>query len=105
MKCQNPKCKSRSRVQTMRTKDNGEQTERQKRCPKCGIRFETIELPLNAYRKTIADLKEQIEQANSNANQEQYKAQDVRNVLDQFRDLLLPRQEAARGSARTRKRR
>ena len=104
MKCQNAKCKSRARVQTMRTKDNGEQTERQKRCPKCGIRFETIELPLNVYRDTIDELKGKIAIEERAKLDEQYKAQDVRNVLDQFRDLLLPRQEAPRGSARTRKR-
>lgn len=98
MKCQNPKCKSRARVQTMRTKDNGEQTERVKRCSKCRVTFNTIELPLNVYSKTIADLKEQIAEAQAQAQQEQSKAEDTRITLDRFRDLLLPRPEAPRRS-------
>lgn len=104
MKCQNAKCKSRARVQTMRTKDNGEQTERSKKCPKCGVRFETIELPKVSYLHTIAELQGKIAEQERLKLEGEYKLQDVRAILDTFRDLLLPRQEAPRGSARTRKR-
>ncbi len=105
MKCLNPKCKSRARVQTMRTKDNGEQTERQKRCTKCGVRFDTIELPANVYADTISELKGKIAEAERRELEEKYKLENVKSILETFRDLLLPRQEAPRRSAGSGKRR
>ncbi len=88
MKCPNPKCREKPRLETKKTLDNGSVVERRRQCPSCGLRFTTVErfqvaiVPDEAKQRGL--LQEQ-ENARFGAELDLHK---IQGVLRDFAEIL-----------------
>lgn len=85
MKCQNPKCKKKGKLRTRRTIASGRTVQRERYCPACGQRDDTVEMFVQDLNETRLVFDTEVRMLRSEL---QEKTDQLESLLYHFKQIF-----------------
>ncbi len=85
MKCPNPKCKKKGELRTKRTIANGRTVQRERICPACGQRADTIEMFRADWDEDIRKRAKELQTLRGDLNE---KADQLESLTHHFQQIF-----------------